>query len=71
VVNAVAGARMGHPIWGALASAAVTFLALAVATAMLRIPVPVLTVADGLSPWLYSGGVIGALMLFVALVAAP
>src|SRR5882757_6005886 len=71
VVNATAAMQMGHPLWGALASATVTFLVLAVAVAALRIPLPAATVLQGLPPWLYAGGLIGALMLFTALLAAP
>lgn len=71
VMNAIAGDNMGHPIWGAIASAAVTFLVLALAPFVFRLPVPDLRAAATLPPWLYAGGLIGALMLFVALLAAP
>lgn len=71
IVNAVAADNMRHAVWGALASAAVTFLLLAVAAAALRLPVPALRVVEGFPPWLYGGGVIGAFMLFAALLAVP
>jgi bacterial/archaeal transporter family-2 protein len=71
VVNAVASDKMGHPVWGALASAAVTFLVLAVAPIALRLPVPGAKVLAGFPPWLYAGGLIGAFMLFAALLAVP
>jgi transporter family-2 protein len=63
VVNAAAGDNMGHPVWGALVSAGVTFLLLAVAPVALRLPVPSTRIFEGFPPWLYSGGIIGALRL--------
>jgi transporter family-2 protein len=71
VVNATAAMEMGHPLWGALASAAVTLLALAVVIGALRLPLPVAGSLRGFPTWLYSGGLIGAFMLFAALIAAP
>lgn len=69
VVNAAASDNMGHPVWGALASAAVTFLLLAIAPLALRLPIPAPKVFAGFPPWLYGGGLIGAFMLFAALLA--
>lgn len=69
VVNAAASDNMGHPVWGALASAAVTFLLLAIAPLALRLPIPTSKVFAGFPPWLYGGGIIGAFMLFAALLA--
>jgi transporter family-2 protein len=69
VMNAAASGHMGHPIWGALASAAVTFLLLAIAPIALRLPIPGSKAFTGFPPWLYGGGVIGAFMLFAALLA--
>jgi transporter family-2 protein len=71
VVNATAATEMGHPLWGALASAAVTFLALAAVIGALRLPLPLAGSLRGFPFWLYGGGLIGALMLFAALLAAP
>jgi transporter family-2 protein len=71
VVNAAAADNLGHPVWGALASAGVTFLLLAIAPAALRLPVPSIRIFDGFPPWLYGGGIIGAFMLFAALLAVP
>jgi Putative inner membrane exporter, YdcZ len=43
VINATAAAEMGHPLWRALVSAAVTFLALAATIAAIRLPLPTRT----------------------------
>jgi transporter family-2 protein len=71
VVNATAAAEMGHPLWGAVASALVTFLALAAVIGALRLPLPIAGSLRGFPAWLYAGGLIGAFMLFAALLAAP
>ena len=71
VINAAAADNMGHPVWGAFASAGVTFLLLAVAPVALRLPVPSIRIFEGFPPWLYGGGIIGAFMLFAALLAVP
>lgn len=71
VINATAAVQMGHPLWGALASALVTFLALALVITSLRIPLPSAESLRGFPSWLYAGGLIGAFMLFIALLAAP
>jgi transporter family-2 protein len=72
LVNARAAAEMGHPLWGAFASATATFLVLIVAMAFLRLRLPNASTFQGFPPWwLYGGGLIGALMLFSALLAAP
>jgi bacterial/archaeal transporter family-2 protein len=71
VINATAAAEMGHPLWGALVSAAVTFLALAAAIVAIRLPLPVVESLRGFPTWFYGGGLIGAFMLFAALLAAP
>src|SRR5882757_4561316 len=71
VVNATAAGHIGHPVWGALVSAGVTFLLLAVAPVALRLPMPSMRIFEGFPPWLYGGGIIGAFMLFAALLAVP
>ena len=70
VLNAMAAAEMGHPLWGALASGTVTLLVLAIAAAALRLPLPANRI-HGFPPWLYGGGLLGALMLFAALLVVP
>src|SRR5215471_2864382 len=71
LLNATASAQLGHPLWGAVVSATVTFLALAVAILALRVPFPALRLPAFLPVWLYGGGLIGALMLFIGLFVAP
>jgi bacterial/archaeal transporter family-2 protein len=70
-INANLAARAGHPILGAFISVSVTFLALFAATLLLRQPLPGPRLLALLPPWVYVGGLIGALFLFAALVAAP
>ena len=71
LLNASASAALGHPLWGALASATVTFLALSVVVFAMRLPLPTGRVLGAPPIWLYGGGLIGALMLFAGLFVAP
>jgi transporter family-2 protein len=71
VINANIASRIGHPMSAALIPVSVTFLALLFATLALRGPLPTPRVLGSLPPWLFSGGLIGAVFLFVSLLAAP
>src|SRR5207237_9216290 len=62
---------LGHPLWGALASAVVTFLALLAVVLGLQLPLPAARMVWPPAIWLYGGGLIGALMLFAGLFVAP
>jgi bacterial/archaeal transporter family-2 protein len=71
VINANVAGRVGHPMSAALISVTVTFLALLAATLALRAPLPSPRVVGSLPPWVFTGGLIGAVFLFVSLFAAP
>jgi bacterial/archaeal transporter family-2 protein len=67
VINANVAGRVGHPMSAALISVTVTFLALLAATLALRAPLPSPRVVGSLPPWVFTGGLIGAVFLFVSL----
>ncbi|WP_295555081.1 DMT family transporter [uncultured Hyphomicrobium sp.] len=70
-INAMAGARLGHPLGGALLSFVVGTLFLAVVTMLLaRSEVAWGNVAS-LSPVLWLGGVLGAIYITAAIVLTP
>lgn len=71
VINAQVAARIGHPMSAALVSVTVTFAALLASTLMLRAPLPTPRLLGGLPTWALSAGLIGAVFLFVSLLAAP
>jgi transporter family-2 protein len=71
VLNANIVARVGHPILGALISVTITFTALLLATVLMRVPLPGPRSIAAIPPWLYVGGLIGALFLFASLYLAP
>jgi transporter family-2 protein len=71
VINARLATHAGHPVLGALVSVSITFLTLFAATLALRLPLPSPRLATSLPPWLLTGGLIGAVFLFVSLLAAP
>lgn len=71
VINANVAVRVGHPLTAAAISVTVTFLALWASLLIIRAPVPGPQAVSGLPPWVFVGGVIGAVFLFVSLFAAP
>jgi bacterial/archaeal transporter family-2 protein len=71
VINASVAARAGHPLLGALISVVVTLAALLLAIVAMRVPLPGPRVVASIPPWLYVGGLIGAVFLFSSLYLAP
>src|SRR5687768_15438850 len=71
VINANVAGRVGHPMSAALVSVSITFLALLLSTLLLRAPLPSPRLLANVPPWLFTGGLIGAVFLFVSLFAAP
>jgi transporter family-2 protein len=71
VINANVAGRVGHPMSAALVSVSITFLALLLSTLALRAPLPSPRLLANVPPWLLTGGLIGAVFLFVSLFAAP
>ena len=71
VINANVAVRAGHTIIGALISVTITFGALLLATLLMRVPLPGPRFIATIPPWLYVGGLIGAVFLFASLYLAP
>lgn len=69
-VNATLRGPLGHPVWAALASFTVGTLSLGIYALAARLPIPKVEWA-GLAAWQWSGGVIGALFVSLAIVLTP
>lgn len=59
--NAAMGKTLGHPLWGALTSLAISSVVVVAALLVLRTPSPELSKAFHGSWWLWIGGVLGAI----------
>jgi transporter family-2 protein len=70
-INAQLRVALGHPLAAALVSFLVGTIVLAAAVMLLRVPVPVARASGQVNWWLWSGGVLGALYIFAAVVLAP
>jgi bacterial/archaeal transporter family-2 protein len=69
--NAAIGRELGHPLWGALASLAVSIIITLAVALLLRVPGPALGRALAGPWWLWLGGVLGALYLASATAVTP
>lgn len=69
--NAAIGRELGHPLWGALASLAVSIVITLAVALLLRVPGPALGRALAGPWWLWLGGVLGALYLASATAVTP
>jgi bacterial/archaeal transporter family-2 protein len=70
-INAQLRLALGHPLAAALVSFVVGTVVLAVAVAMLRVPVPLGRAAGQTLWWQWTGGALGACYIFAAVVLAP
>ena len=70
-VNAQLGTSLGHPIATALVSFGVGVVGLLVAVLWLRIPVPLAEAWSQSAWWQWSGGLLGAIYIALAVVLAP
>ncbi|MFI5210907.1 MAG: DMT family transporter [Gemmatimonadales bacterium] len=70
-INAQLRLALGHPLAAALVSFLVGTVVLAAAVLMLRVPLPLGRAAEQTNWWHWTGGVLGALYIFVAVVLAP
>lgn len=70
-INAQLRLALGHPLAAALVSFLVGTIVLAAAVLMLRVPLPLERAAGQTNWWLWTGGALGALYIFVAVVLAP
>ncbi|MDX6750191.1 DMT family transporter (plasmid) [Geminicoccaceae bacterium 1502E] len=71
LVNARMGMEAGHPVYGAMASTAVSTLAFLVIAVAMRLPLPDLRGLQQAPVWGWTGGIIGAGVVLSALLAAP
>ncbi|MDF1584783.1 DMT family transporter [Marinimicrococcus flavescens] len=71
LVNARMGFEAGHPVYGAMASTAVSTVLFVVIALLMRLPPPDLRGLQQAPWWGWTGGVIGAGVVLSALLAAP
>lgn len=70
-INAQLRVNLGHPLLAALVSFGVGTLALALLTLALRIAIPATTQLSQIPWWQWTGGFIGAIYIFSAVLLAP
>lgn len=69
--NATVGRALGHPLWGALTSLAVSVMVVVPALWALRAPSPAAAQAVAGPWWLWIGGVLGAIYVASAAAVTP
>ncbi len=69
--NALVGRLLGHPLWGALVSLAVSVMVVVPALWVLRAPAPAMAQAAVGPWWLWIGGVLGAIYVASAATVTP
>lgn len=69
--NAAVGRALGHPLWGALTSLAVSVLVIVPALFVLRSPTPTIGHALQGPWWLWIGGIMGAIYVGSAAALTP
>lgn len=70
-INATISGYHGHPLWGAFTNTVVATLTLGVAILILRVPLVDLRTLAQAPAWSWVGGVLGATMVFSAIMIAP
>lgn len=70
-INAALGRSLGHPLLAALTNFAVGGIALALGAAVLQVPLPNGRDIASAPPWAWWGGLCGACLVVVAVLAAP
>ena len=71
LLNARVGAALGHPVYAAMFSVFVSTLSMITLALVMRLDWPSLRGLGALPPWMLTGGVIGAFVVLVALMATP
>jgi bacterial/archaeal transporter family-2 protein len=71
LLNARLAGAAGHPIYGTMISVAISTVTTVVAAAVLRLPLPNLRAVALHPPWSWTGGIIGAFVVLMALTATP
>lgn len=69
--NAAVGRALGHPVWGALTSLAVSVIVILPALLVLKVPVPMISKAIHGPWWLWIGGALGAIYVASAAALTP
>lgn len=69
--NASLGRALGHPLWGTLASLAVSALCILPILMVLRVPLPTLGGLAGQPKWIWIGGIAGAVYVTAAILLMP
>ena len=69
--NGTLAQRCEHPLQASIISFATGLLALCIVAAALRVGWPELGKFSGLTPWAWTGGLLGTYMVTVSLLAAP
>lgn len=71
LLNARVAWAAGHAVYGALFSVLVSSLTMLAAALLLRLPLPDVRGIGGQPPWVWTGGIIGAFVVLIALTATP
>jgi bacterial/archaeal transporter family-2 protein len=71
LLNARMAGAAGHAVYGAMFSVAVSSATMLAAALLLRLPMPDLRGIGAQPPWVWTGGIIGAFVVLVALTATP
>ncbi len=70
-INAVLSGGVGHPLWATVISFSVGLIGLLLVGAVIRAPLPVLSVAGALPWWAWIGGLMGAIYVASSIVVVP
>jgi transporter family-2 protein len=70
-INANAGAYLGHALWGAVTNTTIATLTLLTTIVLVGAPMPTFRAALAAPPWIWTGGILGAAMVFGGLSLAP
>jgi transporter family-2 protein len=71
LLNARVAGAAGSPVYGAMFSVLVSTLIMLAGAFLLRLPLPDLRAVAANPPWTWTGGIIGAFVVLVALTATP
>jgi transporter family-2 protein len=71
LLNARVAGAAGSPVYGAMFSVLVSTLTMLAGAFLLRLPLPDLRAVAAGPPWTWTGGIIGAFVVLVALTATP
>jgi transporter family-2 protein len=71
LLNARVAGSAGSPVYGAMFSVLVSTLTMLAGAFLLRLPLPDLRAVAANPPWTWTGGIIGAFVVLVALTATP